>query len=278
VLGRTCPRCGRRLRSGTECPQCDTATAGAGAAATASATRVLIGTPRPPIARPVAPSARAALRRVAVGAGVGLAGSLFGLLVLLFLPFVAVSLVFGVDSISISAPSLELLFLLAVVQPLLGMVEALLFRSAFHELAGGDPGFASPAQLSLLLLFGQIAILLGSVVTVGTLYILIHCGSAPTSTLGPSNSVQLSCLPLGDLLLAGLLIGIGALVAFVGLVGVALGTWRMGSRAKSRTLQVGAVLLLIPYVSVVGYLAALVAAGRRLGPPAAPTPERTSGG
>ncbi len=251
MLGRSCPRCGRRLRGGTACPQCD---APSPDAAGSTATRVLIPHLNPSTQSRELPSARRALSSVFLGAAFGLAGGLFGLTFLFYRPVLELQITDGLGSFSISSWSLASLLVLAAVQPAFGVVEALAFRSAFDELGKGDPDFLTPSRFSWLLLAGELAVLSGALLGVTAAYSDLRCAGSG-STL--ASSVSATCLPLGWALLAAALIDIGAVLGFAGLIGITFGIWRLGNRTKDSAFQIAGLFVPLPYVSVVGYAAVL---------------------
>jgi len=250
MLGRRCPRCGRLLRTGSYCPVCDAPASAPGPVDPTPEAGIGSVRPRATFGAPRTPSARAALSRVSWGAGLLFANSVFGW-VLLGATLTGFALVVSVNSLSVAGPGLGFWVGLVSVQPVLAIVAASCFRWAFSSLATRDEGFVAPSQLSLVLLVGEAVLLVGSVVFAAAFYTTAQCN--PSGLAPPA-----SCPALGDVLFAGVLIAIGAVVGLLGLVGVAVGTWRLGSRTKSRWLKVGSVLLPIPYVNVVGDLVVLL--------------------
>jgi hypothetical protein len=134
------------------------------------------------------------------------------------------------------------------------LAETLAFFSAFRGLACFDYRFSAPSRFAFLLLIGELVVLFGGVVLTAFLYGAIQCA-------GSGHAVPSSCIDLATFWAGFALLGIGSIVTLVGYVGVAVGVWRLGTRYRVRLFRIGAVLLLIPYVSGLG--SALVALGAR---------------
>jgi Protein of unknown function (DUF973) len=145
----------------------------------------------------------------------------------------------------------------------LGLVEIYLYRRAFAALAPRDDRFRWPRALASLLLVSLVLLLVLFAWTLSIIGATIAC-AAGASTIPPS------CVPATIFLAGGLLLLV-AVAAIVGFVGVLLGIWRLGARYRDGRFKVGAILLIIPLVSIAGavliFLAAR-AAGRRVPPPA----------
>ena len=151
----------------------------------------------------------------------------------------------------------------------LGVTELVLWRGAFRTLRATDVRFTTPASLALVAVVGVVLATVGVTLFLIALERLIRCA-------GPGNAIPSACLQDAPLLATSALILLaGAIVALVGYVGVLVGIWRLGSRFSEPPFKVGAVLLLIPYLSLVGSILLLLAArsaSRRLErPPTAPS-------
>lgn len=143
---------------------------------------------------------------------------------------------------------------LIVVGVALGILELLLWRDAFRILRAREPGFATPASLATVAIVGVVLALVGLALLLIALGQLIRCA-------GPGNVVSLSCARNIPLLVPSvLLVFSAAIVALVGYVGVLIGIWRLGSHFAEPMFKVGAVLLLVPFLSLVGSILLLVAA------------------
>ena len=53
---------------------------------------------------------------------------------------------------------------------------------------------------------------------------------------------------------------LGALLALIGLIGIWLGLWRLGTRYDTVLFKVGMVLSIFPYINLVGYILIIIAA------------------
>ncbi|HXW66790.1 MAG TPA: DUF973 family protein [Thermoplasmata archaeon] len=262
----TCPYCGRPYPAGaTFCPSCGAAV-GAGAMGTAAPAGPPVAGAYAPMYPPtyagapatpptLGPSDQEPLEKVALGAILAIVAA--GL-------SIAVLLLGGLRSVSASGSGASIyggsrgwievgVELLAVA---LVITYTLLYRSAFVRLALRDRRFSTPAKLTLLLLFG-IVLLFGSFAWL--LYLLVQTLNC-AGGLAPG-AIPASCVP-GSLLLALGLLLIFAIIVIVGFVGLLVGIWRLGTRYQDDRFKVGAVLLIFPFINVVGAVLVLVAARR----------------
>jgi uncharacterized membrane protein YidH (DUF202 family) len=146
------------------------------------------------------------------------------------------------------------------------IVGAVLYRSVFRELRGLDDQFQTPSTLALLLAVGGAILFVGLVALFAALAAASGC-LEHAATCHPGGL-------LGGLLGAALVIGIGGILALVGLIGTAIGIYRLGTRYSSGMLKLAGVFFVIPYLNVVGAVLTLVEAhairGRlEMAPPAA---------
>jgi hypothetical protein len=80
------------------------------------------------------------------------------------------------------------------------------------------------------------------------------------SCAGSGVPIPSSCL-LSNTFWGGVaLLGLGGLLAFVGYIGVLLGIWRLGTRYADAMFKVGAILLIIPYINLIGAILILIGA------------------
>ncbi len=106
----------------------------------------------------------------------------------------------------------------------------------------------------VLLIFVGIAIVLAvGVALLALVFQAITCA-------GAGNPVTSACLNLGTFLDLILLLGVAAILALIGYIGLLIGIWRLGTRYGESLFKVGAVLLIIPLLSVIGVILILVAA------------------
>jgi uncharacterized protein DUF973 len=159
-------------------------------------------------------------------------------------------------------------YVILVVSGALTIVQVLLLRAAFHQLAPIDGRFSTSSKLALLLIVGFVLVLVGLIpLTIGAQGISGCITNSTNSTLSPN------CPGLGDLVLGGLVVLVGGILTLVGYIGCIIGIWRFGSRYQTDLFKVGAILLIIPVLSVVGAILILVgshSARERLGAPTAP--------
>ncbi len=134
----------------------------------------------------------------------------------------------------------------------IGIISYIFFFLGFRAVKRGAPDFGAPTTLVLIGLIGFIMEALGLIIIVGTILSAINNAASGTLSSG-SASVDLSAI-LGGIAL----IGLGAILSLVGVIGLILGNWRAGARYGQSTLKVGAILTIIPYVSIVGYILLLV--------------------
>jgi hypothetical protein len=166
-----------------------------------------------------------------------------------------------VVSSTTSGPSLNLelpallgaFFGVAVV---LSLAQILLFRSGFRTLAEVTQEFSTPSTLALVALFGVVIATAGLGLLLVAVFQAIQCTGG-----GPLTS---ACFPAGPLFGGIALLGVGAVAALVGLIGILIGIWRLGERFGSSLLKAAAILLIIPYLSVVGDILILVAATQEI--------------
>lgn len=119
---------------------------------------------------------------------------------------------------------------------------------------GGASEFATPSKLTLVNVVGVVLLIPGmlvfysSIVTI--MQSLVPSGARAGGELGP--------------LFAGLgLLLVGGLLEVVGMIGgVILGLWRLGGRYGQHIVKVGAILNIVPLVSVVAPILVFVGVGR----------------
>jgi Protein of unknown function (DUF973) len=144
---------------------------------------------------------------------------------------------------------------LVVVGGALSVVEVLLLRWAFHRLAPVDARFSTPATLSLVMLIG-IPFTLAA-----TIPLFLGVESFATCVNQTMNQGNVPACPGALTIIVGAIaVLIGAIILLVGLIGVLVGLWRLGTRYNNDLFHVGAILLIIPVLSVVGAILILVAA------------------
>lgn len=159
----------------------------------------------------------------------------------------------GGSGASISLPALYGLVGLAAVGLVLGLLYLWFFRKAFQSLSVVDGNFSTPSTLTLLAIIGLVGIVLVGAGFVALIFQAISCA-------GSGNPITTACLSLGSVVGLAILLLIVAILALVGYIGLLIGIWRLGTRYDSALFKVGAVLMIIPYVSVAGVILVLLGA------------------
>ncbi len=127
----------------------------------------------------------------------------------------------------------------------LGAASSLLYFSGFRKMSTASREFTGPAFLTLVGL-------LGLAITAGGLGLYFSGVALASSSYGLAPVAVLFGVPLAVL---------GAILSIVGVVGQALGSWRMGLRYRQGVLRAGAVLMILP---LVGYGLSFFGYGRAL--------------
>ena len=134
----------------------------------------------------------------------------------------------------------------------LGIVSFIFFFLGFRAIRRGDPSFGAPTTLMIIGLIGYLMAAIGVVVIVGAIVSAINSAAAGMISSG-SASVDLGAI------IGGIgLIGLGGILSLIGVIGLVLGNWRAGSRYGESTAKIGAILSIIPFISIVGYVLLLV--------------------
>jgi hypothetical protein len=248
-----CVFCGKPLPpTATFCPSCGAARPGIAAVAPIAPPDASYSGPAPGASLPLE---RAALTRIEWAAIVGLIAGAVGValdVVLRSRNLAAVSSSSG-GGVTILPSTYETWAALLVVSGVLGLIEILLYREGFRGLSRLDPRFRTPSNLTLVCFVGTILTLLGVGVLLYALYSASVCS-------GIGDPLVRSCISL-TAFGAGLGITIlGAIVAVVGFIGMLLGVWRLGNRFGDGVFKVAAVLLLFPFLNLIGSILVLVSA------------------
>ncbi len=218
------------------------------------------------------PASRAAdlraLSNVQWASIVALAGVFLYLVTLLAgnLPTFLTIAVGSATTVSLNVGALDFLIVTAGAGSILTLVELVLYRGAFRALAPIDDRFITPGMLVLLLFIAVVLALAISGGMVGLLLQGIACA-------GAGNPIPLGCLNVPALLGLLALLAIVGVIALIGYVGLLVGIWRLGTRYGETLFQVGAVLLIIPFLNFIGVILILVGARlglARLGTPSVP--------
>lgn len=135
----------------------------------------------------------------------------------------------------------------------LGIVSYIFFYLGFRAVKRGAPDFGAPTALVMVGLIGFLMAALGIVIVIGSFVSAIN---SPGSSFG-----------LGAIFAGIALLGLGGLLALIGVIGLILGNWRAGKRYDQGTIKIGAIVTILPFVSIVGYILLLVGymqAGKKL--------------
>jgi hypothetical protein len=135
---------------------------------------------------------------------------------------------------------------------MLGVVSYVFFFLGFRTIRKGAPSFGAPTALMVVGLVGYLMAAVGVVLIVSSVVSAINSAVAGAVSAGGA-TVDLSAI-LGGLAL----IGFGAILGLIGVIGLVLGNWRAGTRYNESMVKIGAILSIVPMVSIVGYVLLLV--------------------
>lgn len=148
----------------------------------------------------------------------------------------------------ISGTTIEELAVLSMTSAVLVAIELALCHRAFRRLR--DPEFRTPGTLAII---GVIGILLLALVDLGLLESLNQLGSCLGGTAASTNSTAaLNCVEAGPFVVEALGLFAFAILVLIGLIGTAIGIYRLGRRHDDTVLKVAAVLLCLPLLNFVG--------------------------
>lgn len=128
-------------------------------------------------------------------------------------------------------------------------------RRGFLRLAALDHRFRSSPTYALVEILGSMMFLAGLGIVLLTLVLAVNCAA---TAVPPTSTVPLSCFNLGGLLGGVALLFVGGILSLIGLIGVAVGLWRAGERYDDSLLRAGAVLTVIPFLNVFGFVVLLL--------------------
>jgi hypothetical protein len=134
---------------------------------------------------------------------------------------------------------------------IIGVIGYVFFYLGFRQIKRGDAEFGAPTTLVMIGLIGFLMIALGIVVIVGTVLSAINSDTSSASS-------GASSLAIGSILGGFALIGLGGILGLVGVIGLVLGNWRAGSRYQNSLVKVGAIVSILPFASIIGYVLLLV--------------------
>ncbi|HTZ61045.1 MAG TPA: DUF973 family protein [Thermoplasmata archaeon] len=274
MAGRFCPRCGQPVAAGAAfCPSCGAALPGGSPTASPAGAPSLFAPPldaAPSAFAPMAPSGvptaatrdrdLRALTNVQWAAVLALVGTLLSLFISFgtnATEFLTVTTSGSSSSLSISSSALYTLIVIGFIAIVLEVVQVVLYRGAFTTLAPIDERFSTPGKLVLLLLVGIVLAVVAAIGLVVLLVQAVNCaGNQPLTS---------ACLDVGSVLTILVLLLLVVVVVVIGFIGLLLGIWRLGSRYDETVFKVGAILLIIPVLNVIGVILILVGAHSALG-------------
>jgi hypothetical protein len=198
----------------------------------------------------------AGLSKIWTAAAVAIAGSVLGIVVLVAVNvgYVQTDLPMSGSPLSVATTGLEIVVGVGLVGLVISVVSFWYYRDGFVFLRTVDTRFSSTPTWLLLVIAGIVFVGIALTVLLWAILSLVSCaGNAtvvPPSCIVPGNLLG----PLALLLLAGI-------IALVGFIGTLVGIWRLGDRYGNSLFKIGAVLLIIPYVNIIGQILILVAAG-----------------
>lgn len=135
---------------------------------------------------------------------------------------------------------------------ILGVVSFIFFYLGFRAIRRADPSFGAPTILMIIGMIGYLMIALGVIVIVGAVLSAVNAAVAGGITTTGAN------IAIGAIIGGIALIGLGGILGLVGVIGLVLGNWRAGSRYSETPTKIGAILSILPFISIVGYVLLLV--------------------
>jgi hypothetical protein len=198
----------------------------------------------------------AGLSKIWTAAAVAIAGSVLGIVVLVAVNagYVRTSLPMSGSPLSVATTALEILLGVGLVGLVISVVSYWYYRDGFVFLRTVDTRFSSTPTWVLLVIAGIVFVGIAFTILVAAILSLVSCA-------GNASVIPPSCIVPGNLLGPLVLLLFAGIIALVGFIGTLVGIWRLGDRYGNSLFKIGAVLLIIPYVNLVGQILILVAAG-----------------
>jgi heme/copper-type cytochrome/quinol oxidase subunit 2 len=155
----------------------------------------------------------------------------------------------GQPMIHLNTGSIEFILLIAVLSAAVEIVTLAYFLSAFRALREEDSDFEGPARYLWLALIALPILLLTVAYLLEAVVNLSQCVNAL-----PANATWMrSCSSQADgLASAFLLLVVPAIIAFIGWIELLIGVYRLGGHFHEPNFKLAAILLLIPFLSVIG--------------------------
>lgn len=215
---------------------------------------------RPPIAPP--PDSRqadlAALSNVWTAALISVFGSALGVAVPLALSstgYFHVSILTTGSAVTNTLTALYVGLGLAIIGFVISIAAFWFYGDGFLALRDRDARFSRSYTWTTLAIVGLILVCLSFVA------FFVGFAEALTCDVGDT-AIPARCLNLVATLGGASLLLVGGIVFLIGYVGMLVAIWRLGDRYGSSLFKVGAVLLIIPFLSVVGHILVMVGASQ----------------
>ena len=196
----------------------------------------------------VPPAPLVALRRITLGAAVGIAGAVLAVVVPIALLLASV---YGIGPLAIlGAPGVRVLAILVLAGSILLVVSVFLYRRAFAALRGREPRFAVASGLCLVGTLGFLCLVASAVVVLGTTDTLAACVQGrPTRAL---DCLEASA-PTGAIVAV-----VGVVLGWLGGLGLVVGLWAAGRRFARPALTAAAGVYAVVLLVLVGPVLSLV--------------------
>jgi hypothetical protein len=133
----------------------------------------------------------------------------------------------------------------------LGVVEIVLWSNVFATLSEVDGAFSLPRTLAIVTFFGAVLVLVGFGFFISDVYGAIQCA-------GIGHPLTTTCVSAEGFGAVIAYLILGGIIVFIGFLGILLGIWRLGTWYDAAVFKVGAILLIFPFLSVVGAILILV--------------------
>jgi hypothetical protein len=154
----------------------------------------------------------------------------------------------GQPMISFNTGAIEVVLLIAVASAAVEVVTLAYFLSAFRALREEDSSFEGPARYLWLALIALPLLLLALAYLLESLVHFANCLNAVPAGANWMDSCTSQAAATGGAILLLLLFAVFALIGWIELL---LGVWRLGEHFHESRFRVAAILLIIPFLSVI---------------------------
>lgn len=177
-----------------------------------------------------------AIHKVEVASIVGIVGILLSLI---SFPFLFSFFSFGAGIISGFVSYL----IIIIIGAILGIISIVFYRSSFDELKNVDQrSFKTPYGLVKYFYVG-LALMIAALVMI---FIVIGFSSVSVNSAGAALSTL-----TGFFIIFVIIIVIAGIMLLIGIIGLIIGLWHIGTRYDDSLLKIGAILYIIPYADIV---------------------------